>query len=472
MKRKLSVLGVFAAVIGWLSVAQAQQEVYSRGVALGIGPRTQEEVFQRGIEFGIGARALGMGGAYIGIGDDYSASFWNPAALTQIRRLEGFGTLSHAQQKNDATLGNFRFDDDLSSTRLNSIGFAYPVPTYQGSLVFSLGYHHIHPYDASLKFSWFNPLPQDRTTQTWSVLEEGSLNNWVFAGAIEVAPNVSIGAALNYWTGKHDYRFSFTDIDYENFVSDFREARRTSIVNFNYSGFNVKFGGLYRPLPFVRLGLTLSTPVYISGTDTWKVDDSDFDDDDSVFVFQDDDAIDFKIRSPLSLAAGGAVNLAWLLLSGSIEWTDWSQTRYSTDPPVAITKDIALDDEESLANDSLRANYRNTLRLRLGAEFTLPILDLQFRAGYFFDPSPLNGLPEDDFTMPFVGALFNKKAGDREFFTAGLGIFLDKQTRLDLAYLRGEWTDASILDDFSDDLYPISEKKTVNKVLASLAFRF
>jgi hypothetical protein len=34
---------------------------------------------------GIGARAVGLGGAFVSIADDASATFWNPAGLTRIR---------------------------------------------------------------------------------------------------------------------------------------------------------------------------------------------------------------------------------------------------------------------------------------------------------------------------------------------------------------------------------------------------
>lgn len=33
---------------------------------------------------GVGARAIGMGGAFVAIADDPSASFWNPAGLTRL----------------------------------------------------------------------------------------------------------------------------------------------------------------------------------------------------------------------------------------------------------------------------------------------------------------------------------------------------------------------------------------------------
>jgi len=36
-------------------------------------------------QLGLGARALGMGGAFVGVADDATAGFWNPAGLVQIK---------------------------------------------------------------------------------------------------------------------------------------------------------------------------------------------------------------------------------------------------------------------------------------------------------------------------------------------------------------------------------------------------
>lgn len=40
------------------------------------------------LSLGVGARALGMGGAFVGVADDVTASFWNPAGLAQLNRKE------------------------------------------------------------------------------------------------------------------------------------------------------------------------------------------------------------------------------------------------------------------------------------------------------------------------------------------------------------------------------------------------
>src|SRR5437660_11462918 len=40
------------------------------------------------MSYGAGARSLAMGAAFLGVSDDASATYWNPAGLSQITRKE------------------------------------------------------------------------------------------------------------------------------------------------------------------------------------------------------------------------------------------------------------------------------------------------------------------------------------------------------------------------------------------------
>ncbi len=42
----------------------------------------------------VGARALGMGGAFIGVADDVTTVYWNPAGLINCKTIEGHGTIT------------------------------------------------------------------------------------------------------------------------------------------------------------------------------------------------------------------------------------------------------------------------------------------------------------------------------------------------------------------------------------------
>ena len=56
------------------------------------------------LEIGVGARALGMGGAYVAVADDSTASYWNPAGLTAIKHME-VELVQQAQESAPLALG-------------------------------------------------------------------------------------------------------------------------------------------------------------------------------------------------------------------------------------------------------------------------------------------------------------------------------------------------------------------------------
>jgi len=48
----------------------------------------QVEEMAIGNTFGVGARTMGMGGASLGLADDFTALYWNPAGMAQIQKFE------------------------------------------------------------------------------------------------------------------------------------------------------------------------------------------------------------------------------------------------------------------------------------------------------------------------------------------------------------------------------------------------
>lgn len=428
-----------------------------------LNERSGLQFFKEGLQWGIGARAISMGGAYSAIGEDYTATYWNPAALAQIRRFEVTGGLSHLAREIDTSFDHFRTADDASFTNLNELGFAYPVPTYRGSLVFGFGYNRIRSFDTNFALDVFNSLPQDSVTQSWRRLEEGSFNNWTVAGAIDLSPNLSAGIGLNFWSGSDDYQFTTKEVDSQN-IYTFDDYRLDDNISSKFSGFNVTFGALYRLGKMLRLAGTLSTPTTLTVKEEWmQRERTTFDIDESLpdEIFTDEGATEYKIRTPFTFTAGASLNLiGFLLLSGQLEFTDWQQLSYRSDVPIviAISDDFEREILQDEANEAIKESFRETRRLRLGAEMTVPGTATQLRLGYFRDPSPFR----------------DAARADREFFSAGLGLLLDKQIKLDLAYVFGTWEQsindpASRLNDFVDQRF---EEVTVNKLFATLSVRF
>lgn len=66
----LRIVAVLIALMGWTVCARASD--YANSV----------------LDLGVGAAALGMGGAYVAVADDSTATYWNPAGLTAIDHIE------------------------------------------------------------------------------------------------------------------------------------------------------------------------------------------------------------------------------------------------------------------------------------------------------------------------------------------------------------------------------------------------
>ena len=84
--------------------------------------------------FGLGARATSMGGAFIGLADDWTASYWNPAGLAQLKGgAVGIDLLTpHATLRaSDSDHLRFGCEYKLQPTWALRAGFAYdesPLP--------------------------------------------------------------------------------------------------------------------------------------------------------------------------------------------------------------------------------------------------------------------------------------------------------------------------------------------------------
>ncbi|NOZ60274.1 MAG: hypothetical protein GXO74_01195 [Calditrichaeota bacterium] len=409
----------------------------------------QSEAFFLGTSAGVGGRALSMGSAYVGVSDDYSATLWNPAGLTQLRRMELFTSITNFKLTNDASFKSQVQTDKTSKTKLNSIGFAFPIPTYRGSMVFAVGYNKIRNFDEGFALQGFNPLDTVRAEQGFTEVEEGDMANWVFAGAVQVTPNLSVGAAFNLWRGEDSFDWAFNENDVNNNYYynsyDYLQQIRT-----NFSATNFKLGAFYQLGFLGRIAGTIATPVKIKAKENWRETVSQVEDADSPnqnYQNSEGGKWDYGIRSPFTFTVGAALTmLPNIVLSADAEYTDWSQTRYTSEPPVG---------NEYRKNLDFKNNFRATTTIRMGGEFTIPFINTQVRAGIIHQPSPLVNAP---------------KEANRLFYTAGIGLLLDKQFKLDIAYVTGGYErQGSYLNEYFNN---VTEKIKVDQVYATMSIRF
>jgi long-subunit fatty acid transport protein len=399
-----------------------------------------------GFTHGVGARAIGMGGAFVGIADDYSATFWNPAGLGQIRRMELSGSFNTLSYENNTTYFNNPLSDETNFSNLNSLGFAFPVPTYRGSLVLALGYNRVANYSSNFVIEGFNSSPGDSVQQAGSQLDRGGLRQWTFAGSVQMSKQLYFGGSINVYTGNYDYSWLLNEDDNLNIYEEDTWLVE-DLIDTKITGFGLTLAALYSLNNQFRFGATVETPVTYKGEEEWSsfeevnYDDNTFFDTTAAGVFE------YKIRKPVTVSLGASYSVPLLTLSGGVTFTDWSQLEY-TEPS-----------ELNSENSSLLRNLEATASYRLGAELVIPGTNARIRGGYRVEPSPFKNN-----TQRLENVNFITQYSDKKFYSGGFGILIDRQFTLDVGVVHGTW-------ESQEPGGPDEEVKTLN-YFVSAAFRF
>jgi long-subunit fatty acid transport protein len=449
---------------------------------------------------GIGARSAAMGNTSIGIANDFSSLFTNPAGLTSLKSFEFSVGLSNAGYNNDATFLGTKTNSSERITNLNNFGLVYPVPTKRGSLSFAFGYARVANFSSTASFEGFNPsssivealtpgtdfrrlsaddikslldyniphnlglagkdslglfpLVTDSVQQDGTVRETGGINSWSFGGAVEIAKGLSLGVGVNIFSGSYGYDRLYTEIDSMNVYHyaapfDFTKFRYESTINSDLSGYNVLIGLMYHKQGKYNLGLTVRTPTYYKiSEDFADIGNSWFDNGDH-FQTSNPGSTSYEVQTPLIISAGASAQATdWLLLAGDAEFTDWTQMEFTGNNADLMEE-----------NRVIRSMFRSTTNLRAGAEVTLFDLGLRLRGGFVYNPSPYKGDPTDF---------------DQKYYTAGVGASIDENVSLNASVAFGTWK------TFRDNYYLLgldapsrtSESVSTSLINITLAYRF
>ena len=399
---------------------------------------------------GFGARSLGLGTAYLGVANDFSAVYWNPAGLGRIQLNEITGGFSHLSYNNKSSLFGNEQEFSNSNTTINSVGIVYPFPVAQGSLVFAIGYGRQNDFASALGFKGFNNVKRiieypDSIELQGKVLENGGINNWIVGGSLEAARGLFIGLSLNFISGTYTYNRDYNENDiYDRYYIKGWHQKVT--IDEDIGGFTARAGLLYEfQRANARLGFNIKFPSYLSMkenyTDDWtKFADADMPAVDTLFPYNS--YPEFDVVTPFVFSTGLSWTFGQLMLSGALDYTDWTEMEFRN------VSDPAMLDENTVIKDSLTS----TLNFRFGAELSIPRTDLQLRAGFAYIPSPYRS---------------DKSPNNQKFITAGLGWIVEDAIRFDVGYAYGFW------DTQHEVIYANpTEKITTHNVIATVSYRF
>ncbi len=398
-----------------------------------------------GNDFGVGARAMGMGGAFIGVADDSTALHWNPAGLSQIKRMEFFGALSHEKVNMETEYFGDPGSTFVSKTKPNSLGIVLPVPVYRGGLAFALGVNRLQSFDSRRKIEGLNKATEFEDPDFYELYidelskESGGIYSWDFGAAVDVAPGVSLGGVLRFFSGNYDLEHDLEAEDTKDIDSELAALRYRDVIDADYFGVEGKIGLLARLSQYVSLGATIDVPLDFSVDEYWFQDSEYFYDDGTDDFVSDEGTWPYDMSRPFRFGGGVAFHPApGAIVAVDVLYTDWTQTEYSEPPSKDISNEDFIDD------------YRAAAQFRVGGEYAIPNLGVCVRAGYIYDPSP--------YTPDWV-----EIETERQFITFGLGMMMEEVLSLDAAYMRGFW---------KQDSGFATEDRTSNRVFLSVRYRF
>ena len=162
---------------------------------------------------GAGARAMGLGGAFIGVADDATAVTFNPAGLAQMVKPE----LSFVGQEINRRVGfqdaqtvagtrTVVADDSLiSNTRFDPLLLTGTVPLQVGgkTLALQLSAQRLIPLgEGDTRTLAERPLGGTASSQlNQSIRQQGQIDVYSFAAAYEVSQRILLGFSVNQWRG-------------------------------------------------------------------------------------------------------------------------------------------------------------------------------------------------------------------------------------------------------------------------------
>ena len=345
---------------------------------------------------GAGARALGMGGAFIGVADDATAASWNPGGLIQLETPEVSAVVSWDHRKEDRDLAGTPGaggSETLDLFDLNYLSAAYPFTLFNRNMIVSLNYQTLYDFnrEADADFLYLTTYPGpvgDRSTRRET---DGYLKALSPAFAIQATPTLSFGATINWFS--EDLGSEWETVYKDRLVGAFGDSPYRHDVWYkeenSFDGLNFNLGMLWNTTPNLTLGAVYKAPFHadVRHKEVYSVDGAN--PVPKTTVIDEDQTL----KMPPSYGVGIAYRFSDLFsMDLDIYRTDWDQ--------FVLVQDGGRRVSLFTGGDRSDTDTDPTHQIRMGGEY-LYIHKNKYviagRAGLFYDPEPTAHGPDDFF---------------------------------------------------------------------------
>jgi len=448
------------------------------------------------------ARFSGLSGAYGAIGADFSSLSQNPAGIALYRKSEFTITPGFFSSSSKSSFFNESSKDYRTNLSLRNVGMVFaqvkneenPNKLLKG-LQFGFGLNQLANFNNRIVIEGFNtensllgeyagnannggnPINLD-ALDPFSALQAYNTNLLVFDSAdayywVDMPDSVLqrktiqtlgtsremllscganfgnklyLGISFAFPSLRYEEESNFSEQDSKGLSSNadpsynFDAVKRSEYLLTRGGGFNMKFGFIYKPLEFLRIGGAFHTPTTYNLTDEWNSSMVSYFENGSRYSDNSPDGTyDYRITTPMRAIGSLALVSKYGLISADYEYIDYSTARLRADG------DDFFDVNEIVRNELGQAH-----NIRIGAEVKLNIITLRAGTSYY-------GSPYQD----------SSTRGARMGYSAGLGI-REKGYFMDFAFNHVESKDDLYLygSTFSANTY-----KT-NRFMMTLGLRF
>jgi len=337
----------------------------------------------------IGTKATGMGGAFVGLANDYTAIYWNPAGLSgQNSGVMVFATdiIPFASYKFDAYGVN-------AETKTNHYLGPNLFANYNmGDLSLGLGLYVPAGLGAEwsgtdlVAFSGPENMPDGPNSSYGNVFKWRSE-----IGVFSISPTVSYqiteqfsaGLAINIYYGMMDLERAM-DVANLDTLDLAQDGPNDNVVDKQYEetgsglGYGFTLGLKYDVSEMISLGATFRSQSTISFEGTAK---------NSAFIPAGAEETDYErdISWPVWVGVGVALRpMEALTITADAQYSQWSETgeEIETDYKNPVWKAML-----GAEGGKMVMNWEDAIQYRLGMQYCAS-KDLAVRAGYYYDPAP------------------------------------------------------------------------------------
>jgi len=392
MQKRLLIMGglLAAAVTGWTSPAQA---LLASGPDMAIDFRFNNP----------GARANAMGGAFIGVADDASAAYTNPAGLTALSKPE-----TALEMKSTTNTSQVYFEDGTkhefndTTQGLSFLGYAKPMDKF----AFALYRHQLLNINQKIEGMPYT-VPTGTPTHHVALnteLDIKAITYGIGVGA-KVHDRLSVGLSVGASQMDYFYQVNYTEPGNANYFGTIATVSSSDTAE-QYTA-----SLLYNPFGELNIGL-----VYSNGPEFGTLYSGG----------------NRNIKNTVNVPDMYGCGLSYRLFNSLTLAADVNRIKYS-----ALLKDFRFYDNSGdpmadgwVANNGV-FEIPDTTETHLGFEYVFAVRDVPvaLRGGYSHRPD--HSLRYTGTTLPYLSRF---RAGeDDNIYSFGLGMVLDENIQVDLA---------------------------------------